>query len=332
MAKLDLIVPHYKEDIHLMDPMFGILRLQRNVKWTDFRVLIVCDGEDIEMPKDFGKDEPFEVEVIYRPHRGIAATRNAGLDYSQAEWIMFCDSDDAFLMTTSLETFLRYATDDKAMVASAFLEEAPSKTDDRMMLLWHNGKDYVFVHGKMFRRQWLKDNNIRFNDEVKLHEDSFFIAMARYHLKEKDIVWIKDMLYLWQYNPQSVTRKCDNFVLETYDQLIKKNAALTDELLRRGMYLPAKGIVCRTITDAYCRLNAKSWNLPGNEEMIRDAEDCVALFLQRYDYIYKAAGEKVIRVGLESLYPYMEKNGEYDGRQFMPFDEWVENLRKNQGG
>lgn len=38
MAKLDIIIPHYKEDIALMAPMMDILRIQRNVKFTDFRV------------------------------------------------------------------------------------------------------------------------------------------------------------------------------------------------------------------------------------------------------------------------------------------------------
>lgn len=327
MAKLDLIVPHYKEDIHLMDPMLGILRLQRNVDWKDFRLLIVCDGEDIEMPEDFGKDEPYEVKVIWRPHGGISATRNAGLDYSNAEWVMFCDSDDAFLTTTAISTFLRFAKNDKAMVISAFLEEAPSREDGHMMLLWHSGKDYVFVHGKMFNRKWLFDNNIRFNNDVKLHEDSFFIAMARYQSREKDIVWIKDMLYLWQYNPASVTRKCANFVLETYDQLCKKNSALVDELLRRGMFVPAKGIVCRTITDAYCRLHSKSWRLSGNADLIRDAEDSVALFLKHYDYIFKGAGSKVIQVGLNDLRNTLIKNNDFDEDAVIPFEDWVESLR-----
>lgn len=327
MAKLDLIVPHYKEDLRLLDPMLGILKLQRNVKFSDFRLLIVCDGYDIVMPEDFGKDMPFEVKWITVPHGGISSARNAGLDYSNAEWIMFCDSDDAFLMTTSISTFLRFAEADKAMVASAFFEEAPSREDGHMMLLWHSGKDYVFVHGKMFRRQWLMDNNIRFKDDVQLHEDSFFIAMARYHLQDKNIVWINDPLYLWQYNSKSVTRLHENFVLDTYDQLLKKNSALIDELLRRGMFVPAKGIVCRTITDAYCRLNCKSWNKPGNERLIADAEDAVALFLHHYDYIFKVAGQKVIDVGLNDLRDAMIKNKDFDEEHVISFEDWLEKLR-----
>ena len=331
MAKLDIIIPHYTESEHLMHPMFEILKLQRNVKWTDFRVVIVCDGEDIALSDEFKRyidGMPFCVTWINVPHRGISAARNAGLDYSQADWVMWCDSDDAFLSTTSLQTYLRFMTDDKVAVFSAFYEESPSRDDGRIMLLWHPGRDFIFVHGKVFRRKWLMDNHIRFNDDVKLHEDSYFIALAKYHLNKQDTVYIKDPLYLWQYNAASVTRKCANFVLETYDLLCKKNSALIDELLRRGMFVPAKGIVCRTITDAYCRLHSKSWNKPGNEDMIRDAEDCVALFLKHYDYIFRSAGDVVIQVGLNSLLDEMVKHGDFDKEAVIPFDEWVERLRK----
>ena len=328
MAKLDIIIPHYKEDLALMDPMFGILKLQRNIKWTDFRVLVVCDGEDIVLPDGFGSDCPFEVISITIPHGGISAARNAGLDHSDAEWVMWCDSDDAFLMTTSLQTFFRYMTDDKVMVSSAFFEEAPAIKDGRMMLLWHSGNDYIFVHGKAFRRQWLLDNNVRFNNDLQLHEDAYCIVMARYLLHKKNTVFIKDPLYLWQYNPKSVTRAHNNFVLQTYDQLCKKNAALTDELLRRGMFVQAKGIVCRTITDAYCRLNCKSWNTKENAELIRDAEDSVALFLKHYDYIFKGSGDKVIHAGLDDLRNQMIKNDNFDEAAVIPFDEWVDSLRK----
>lgn len=280
------------------------------------------------LPDGFGADMPFEVTHITVPHGGISSARNAGLDYSNAEWVMWCDSDDAFLATTSLQTYFRFMTPDKVMVVSAFFEEAPSPEDGRVKLLWHSGKDYIFVHGKVFRRQWLLDNNIRFNNNLQLHEDAFCIAMAKYLASEKNSVYIRDALYLWQYNGRSVTRSYDNFVLQTYDQLCKKNAALTDELLRRGMYVQAKGIVCRTVTDAYCKLHSKSWNRCENAELLRDAEDSVALFLRHYDYIFKGAGSKVINVGLEDMKEQLVKRNDFDEETVIPFDEWIEDLRK----
>ena len=330
MAKLDIIIPHYKEDEWLMKPMFEILKLQRNVKWTDFRVLIVMDGEDIELSDEFKKyidGCPFLTTWINIPHGGISAARNAGLDASNAEWIMYCDSDDAFLSTTSLQTYLRFMQDDKVMVTSAFFEEAPSKIDGHMMLLWHDGNDFIFIHGKAFRRKWLKDNNIRFNNEITLHEDTYFVAMAKWLVAKENHVHIRDALYLWQYNKLSVTRQHHNFVLQTYDKLCKKNAALTDEFLRRGMFVQAKGIVCRTITDAYCRLHSKSWNTPENKELIEDAEDCVALFLKKYDYIFKGSGEVVINTGLNQLMDQLIKYDDFDADNTIPFEEWVDSLR-----
>ena len=38
MPKLDIIIPHYTEDLALMTPMLEILKIQRNVNFDDFQV------------------------------------------------------------------------------------------------------------------------------------------------------------------------------------------------------------------------------------------------------------------------------------------------------
>lgn len=326
MAKLDLIIPHYKEDVALMKPMFDILRIQRNVNFDDFRVLIVCDGEDIVLPEGFGQDMPFKVDHITIPHGGISAARNAGLQASNAEWIMFCDSDDAFSSVFSLQMFFMHMKPDKVLIMSSFFEEAPSLIDGSIILLWHNGKDYVFIHGKAFRRKWVLDNNVKFNNDLKLHEDCYFVAMARHLADKKNTAYIRDPIYLWQYNKKSVSRSYDNFVLETYDELIKKNSYLIDEFLRRGMYVPAKGIACRTITDAYCRFWSTRWRKPENMELIKDAEDCVAIFMKKYGYIYRGATDLVIQAGLHDMLDPMVKRGDFDLEKAMPYEEWVKTI------
>lgn len=241
---------------------------------------------------------------------------------------MFCDSDDAFLCTTSLQTYMKFMVEGKVLITSAFFEEAPSLEDGRILLLWHDGTDYIFIHGKAFRRDWLLKNKIGFNNEIQLHEDTYFVAMAKYLAAKENTVYIRDPLYLWQYNKKSVSRSYDNFVLQTYDQLLKKNAALTQELLRRGMFIEAKGIVCRSITDAYCRLNSKKWNTQENAELIKDAEDSVAIFLQKYDYIFKGSDPKKIEAFLNDTRNTLIKRNEFDIDAVIPFDEWVERLRK----
>ena len=310
MAKLDIIIPHYREPVSIMDPMLGILKLQRNVDFNDFRVLVINDGEDIEMPDDFGADCPFEVEVISIPHAGVSAVRNKGMEYSKAEWVMFCDADDAFLTTISIMTFMRYMTEDKVCVCSAFYEESRiwENGNVRMNLVWHAGKDWIFVHGKAFRRQWLIDNRIFFRDDITTHEDAYFIALTKYHLAKRDAVYINIPLYLWQCNPVSVTRVHRNFVLDTYGQLCRKNSALVEELLFRGMAKPANAIVCRTVTDSYYRFKSDWWDIPENKEKIADAERWVAWFLRKHADRYFGSSERLryIRVPEEDKNAYVE--------------------------
>ena len=206
MAKLDIIVPHYKEDIRLMDPMLGILKLQRNVAWDSFRVVVVCDGMDIEMPAGWGSDLPFTVAIHRVPHGGISAARNAGLDFSDAEWVCFCDSDDAFLTTNSLWALMDAMRDGINMITSEFYGETVNEHGTLVNLSEFNGTDSVFVHGKVFRRQWLVDNNIRFDDELILHEDTYFITLAEFMCGESELKIVKFPTYLWQHNSKSVTR------------------------------------------------------------------------------------------------------------------------------
>ena len=39
--------------------------------------------------------------------------------------------------------------------------------------------DSTFVHGKVYNRKYLLDNNIRFNPKLTIHEDSYFNCLAQ---------------------------------------------------------------------------------------------------------------------------------------------------------
>ena len=62
--------------------------------------------------------------------------------------------------------------------------------------------------------------------------------------------------------------------------------------------------------------------------MIQDAEDCVALFLKHYDYIFKGSGDVVINAGLNQLRDQMIKQNDFDEDTTISFNDWVDGLRK----
>ena len=121
---LDLVITHYKSPWSLGKPWFDMLALQRNIDFDDIGVILVNDGEDSAMDDALFKDYPFSVKNLTIPHAGVSGARNAGIDASEAEWVMICDFDDTFLSVNALHILLTAAQDEsKVMYWSHFMEE-----------------------------------------------------------------------------------------------------------------------------------------------------------------------------------------------------------------
>lgn len=284
--KLDLIVPHYTEDPELMRPMLEILKLQRNVSMDDFRLLVVDDGLEIALPDGFGAEYPFEVAEVPSEHHGISGARNVGLYASDAEWVMWCDSDDAFLTTHAVHTLFAAGTEGKNIVTCAFLEEC---LDDGGSIVYtpYDGLDCKLIHGKMFRRSWLIDNEIAFSWDLKLYEDTYFMTLAMAIANEDEIASVETPLYLWQYNRKSVSRGYWDFFFQTFELECEKDIALMDELLRRGMYVEAKRVYIHALQFAYglMRNDWQKWHGPEYAERWRVNRAAVSDFVKKYKYM-----------------------------------------------
>ena len=235
--------------------------LQRNVDFKDVGVILVNDGEESRLPDELFKDYPYRVDNITIPHGGVSRARNAGLDASKADWVMVCDFDDQICSTLGLQLlFSAIEEDNKDMYWSHFLEEVTINDLGAVRLVPH-GRDVIFVHGKMFRRQWLVDNNIRFNDGLTLHEDVYLNTIAQAVAPEDRIGEIKTGFYLWCNNPDSVGRSYkERFLIDTYDHLMKQRNEIAKDFIRRKIDAHLKLCVCKTIVDAYYDFQTTFWH------------------------------------------------------------------------
>jgi glycosyltransferase involved in cell wall biosynthesis len=86
---VDVIIPCYNAARYVGAALDSVLAQD-----ADFgRVIVVDDGstdDSVQVVRTFGP--PVELAVV--PHAGIAATRNAGIRLSSAEFIAFVDADD----------------------------------------------------------------------------------------------------------------------------------------------------------------------------------------------------------------------------------------------
>ena len=289
---LDLVVTHYKSPWSLGKPWFDCLALQRNIDFKDIGVILINDGEESRLPDDLFKDYPFEVRNITIPHAGVSGARNAGIDASDADWVAICDFDDTFLSLNAVHILLTAAADkSKVMYWSPFMEEIPKGEG---MIYHTHGENYIFNHGKIYRLSWLRENNIRFCDKLTVHEDVFFNTLAQGVAKNEEIGQIKGSIYLWCWNPGSVSRIHDDWIIKSYNHQIRQRIMLCKEFEDRGLKDCLELTVVKTFIDGYYDFQQESWRAKNLSKDFRIAEQWFCSFMKTYWDVYRQIDPKKI--------------------------------------
>ena len=290
-GSLDIIVTHYKEPWELGRKFFDMLALQRDINFDDVGVILVNDGEENELMGGWARKYPYSICQISVPKGGVSRARNAGLDASSADYVMFCDFDDTFLSALSLHLiFCGIAEQKWDLLRGAFMEE--TKDNDGGIHLVPHDDDTTFVHGKVMRRQFLLDNKLRFHDALTIHEDGYFNTLVYCLAKRNEAEQkIKTPIYLWAWNDNSVVRKnqAEDYVLDTYDHLMRQRIALTDAFIERQMAEETLLTVIKTVCDSYYDFQQHAWRLPKNKARFERAERWFCAYLKRFAQFYAKA-------------------------------------------
>lgn len=179
MKRLDILIPMYNEGEEVVKPLLDSIALQQNVNLKeDVGVIICCDGGTTVITDEFKSQYPFSIDFYQCEHKGVSATRNACLDHSSAEYVMFCDCDDMFCNVCGLWIMFREMKTGFDSMISCFIEET-RRPDTKEVEYVNHEMDSTFVHGKLHRRQYLIEKQIRWNEKLTIHEDSFFNILCQ---------------------------------------------------------------------------------------------------------------------------------------------------------
>lgn len=198
---IDVIIPAYKSHSTIKRTLYSIA-CQKNS--DDLNVYIINDNPDdnydteINFFKHFLKIK----ELKYDKNRGPGYARQYGLNNSCGDYIVFIDSDDIFSSPLSiLKMYKEIVKDDFDVLVSTFYEQSIDN------IFYEYKNDSVGLHGKMFKRKFLEENNIVFPDLYSEEDNSFNQLIILYNPKVK---YIEDVTYVWLYNNNSIVRK-DNY-------------------------------------------------------------------------------------------------------------------------
>ena len=289
--KLDIIVPHYKEPWNICKYLFDTICTQRGVLFEDIRVIVVNDGEGkwtLELPEsNLNSLYPFHTDVYTKKHEGVSAARNYGLDQSTADYVMFCDADDGFLNNYALHLVFSAMQEGVDFLCGAFIEET---WDDKgnPMIVPHT-RDLTFMHGKAYKREFLLENDLRFDPAMTIHEDGYFNMLVYAVSKHNGTIkYVDTPYYLWRWNNNSVVRKdLKDFVLRTYPDVMLTRIGLCDQLKKRGYEEDYVAAVCMTVLNSFYDFQKPSYRTVANEKLKKIGEGEFKKFYNKHGKTFK---------------------------------------------
>ena len=255
---LEIVITHWTESWEIVRKGLLMLASQRLVDWKDVKVTLIHDGSYV-YPDDFFVWCPFTVNQVRLDHCGIAAVRNWAIDHSTAEWIRFCDCDDMF-----------------SSVYSVHLIMDALKTAQKFDLLWFDiyaevdGKvhikserDPVVIHGKVFRRSFLNEHDLRFPEFLTWCEDSAFLAVLEMEIDHQKIgkIVTQAPIYSWIAREGSLCNRKE-IRFKNLQSFFDRHCYVADEFRKRGLIDEYNTMCVRVMCDSYYTL----CRVPGIDE------------------------------------------------------------------
>lgn len=323
--KLQILVPQYKETDDIVKPLLDSIEVQQNVDLKhDVGVVIVNDGTDVRLSDAFLSRYTFPIEYHLHDHGGVSATRNACLDHATADYVMFCDADDMFFNACGLYIIFREMEGEGFdTLSSTFVEE--TRTPDRKTPLYINrDMDSTFVHGKVHRRQFLLSNNIRWNESLTIHEDSYFNCLCQ--RLAGDIRYSPTAFYLWKWRDASVCRHDPKYILKTYCNMLDSNDALVSEMLRRDRREDAMFYAVSMIYDAYFTMNKDEWLNQDNRDYRAATEKRFAAYWHKHKSLHDSMPKELRARVIMGIKNRMYAEGMVLETQ--TFDMWIQDIEK----
>lgn len=321
--KIQFLIPQYKETDDIIASLLKSIEIQQGVDVKNDVGAIICnDGSDVKLAKEFLDSFPYDIQYIENDHKGVSATRNACLDAATADYVMFCDADDMFFNNCGLYIVFREMLGKGFnALSSTFIEETRDfKTGERVYI--NREMDTTFVHGKVYNRRYLLENSIRWNENLTIHEDSYFNCLAQ--KLAGDVKYSHMPFYLWRWRDESVCRHDPKYILKTYVNMLDSNTALVDEFIKRGRVFDAQYYATAMIYDAYYMMNKDEWLNQDNQEFRLKTEkrfkEYYTRFKPQFDSVSQENKSQII-VGMKNRF-----FGEGMFMESVTFSDWINHI------
>ena len=185
MDKISIIIPCFNAEKYIDKCIETIV----NQTYSNIEIIIINDGSsDSSFDKIIKwKKRDNRIILINKENEGVSNSRNIGIERSTGKYIMFVDADD-FLNVDSVELMYKkikeqnadvvrgkyIKKDDKHNYIEKNIEKYNSSAKKEIITDIIKGKICCYVWLLIINKNFLNKNNIRFNENLKIMEDTLF--------------------------------------------------------------------------------------------------------------------------------------------------------------
>lgn len=307
MIKFSFIVPCYNVEKYLrqcLDSLFA-------QDYSEFDIIAVDDGSSdktIDILNEYSASHN-NLKVLQQKNQGASVARNNAVKNSDADFIVFIDSDDYISSASFLSDLVANITENNSDVVlykySKFFDGEDDKavcpfnfptefTDNLLLDLVRADAFYCAPWAKSVNRSFLADNNIEFKAGVVCEDQDWFLKIISF----SPVISFIDKSYI-MYRQRKNSVSSSNFEKSTKDgtDIIEEWSGLfssvSDTKLKEGGLNAIAKLYCNIII-AYSRLTSKQ---PQTLSKLKELT-----FLFNYD-----ANDRVKKMG--KMYKFLGFNG-----------------------
>ena len=213
---VSIIIPVYQAKEYLNKCIESVI----SQTYSEWEMILVDDGstDGSDIICDEYANKYNKIKVIHKSNGGASSARNAGIDASIGNYIMFVDSDD-YIDPLLCEDLVNYIEDETDIVISGFVEDYGGKrrinklcSEEKCTVRQFKERFSFYYKSALLNSPWAKLykadilKNVRFREDILIGED--FIFNLECYNSAKNITFVPVAGYYYNlFNNDSATKK-----------------------------------------------------------------------------------------------------------------------------
>ena len=238
--QISFIIPIYNTPVDKLKKCFHSISSLKNI---DYETILIDDGSKPyieEFCKEYIKIKK-RFMYYHIQNSGVSNARNMGIKYAKGNYISFVDSDDViisdafderiFLLNFNLIAFNMVFFNKTEEVSYVLPQCDTGKYHiDKLYLSYLRDARIGGPVAKMFKRDFLVQNNIKFDTNMVVAEDADFLCEVM--IRNNDFYYVNKNAYFYDYSLNTGVNRITKFpeeTIENYISIYNKKIKLLEE-------------------------------------------------------------------------------------------------------